>query len=117
MDPGVRRDDQSSPSRHPRRTPGSTATPNTDAAGHTPARRRSRPRRASVFLQRGLGIELVRRGVGQAGGIVFDASKPDGTPRKRMEVSRLRQAGWVVWPPLAEGLRLAYAEFDVTAKR
>ena len=55
---------------------------------------------------------LVRRTVGFDGALAFDPSKPDGTPRKLMDVGRLAAAGWVARTPLAEGLRLAYAEFE-----
>ena len=54
---------------------------------------------------------LVARTVGYGGRIVYDATKPDGTPRKLMDVQRLRQAGWQASTPLAEGLQVAYAEF------
>lgn len=48
---------------------------------------------------------LVARETGFAGRIVFDASKPDGTPRKIMESSRLAALGWSAKIPLDEGLR------------
>jgi GDP-L-fucose synthase len=54
---------------------------------------------------------LVQRVVGFEGRIVFDASKPDGTPRKLMDVARLRGAGWQARTALQDGLRSAYAEF------
>jgi GDP-L-fucose synthase len=54
---------------------------------------------------------LVGRVVGYAGRIVYDRSKPDGTPRKLMDVTRLNQAGWRASTPLETGLRSAYAEF------
>ena len=54
---------------------------------------------------------LVRRVVGYTGEIVFDRSKPDGTPRKLLDVSVLSQAGWSPRLELEEGLRLAYQEF------
>ena len=38
--------------------------------------------------------ELVRRAVGFGGAIVFDASKPDGTPRKLIDVTKLHSLGW-----------------------
>jgi GDP-L-fucose synthase len=56
--------------------------------------------------------ELVQRTVGHRGEITFDTSKPDGTPRKLMDVSRLARAGWSARTSLADGLRLAYAEFE-----
>ncbi|NTF33473.1 GDP-L-fucose synthase family protein [Rhizobium skierniewicense] len=45
------------------------------------------------------------------GEIVFDASKPDGTPRKLLDVSRLQQLGWKAKIGLREGIALAYADF------
>ena len=56
--------------------------------------------------------ELVQGTVGFDGALAFDPSKPDGTPRKLMDVGRLAAAGWVARTPLAQGLRLAYAEFE-----
>jgi GDP-L-fucose synthase len=56
--------------------------------------------------------EEVRAVVGFKGEIVFDASKPDGTPRKLMDVSRLKQAGWQAKIELRQGLQLAYADFQ-----
>ncbi len=49
--------------------------------------------------------------VGYSGSIHFDTSKPDGTPRKLMDSSRLRTLGWQPNVALAEGLRRAYADF------
>ena len=54
---------------------------------------------------------LVAQVVGYAGRIEYDASKPDGTPRKLMDVSRLAQSGWRARTPLDAGLRQAYADF------
>ncbi len=45
------------------------------------------------------------------GKIVFDASKPDGTPRKLMDSSRLFSYGWRPKVPLEEGIRIAHADF------
>ena len=55
--------------------------------------------------------ELVRKVVGFNGEIVFDTSKPDGTPRKLMDVSRLKRIGWSSRTPLDEGIGRAYADF------
>lgn len=55
--------------------------------------------------------ETVARVVGYTGNVVFDASKPDGTPRKLMDVSRLRSLGWSASIPLEAGLRNAYEWF------
>ena len=49
--------------------------------------------------------------VGFSGSIVFDATKPDGTPRKLLDVSRLRDIGWQARTPLREGIALAYRDF------
>jgi GDP-L-fucose synthase len=46
--------------------------------------------------------------VGYQGKIVFDASKPDGTPRKLMDVSRLKKLGWEYHYSLHDGLQLTY---------
>ena len=54
---------------------------------------------------------LVARVVGYTGGIVYDTSKPDGTPRKLMDVGLMKAAGWQARTPLEDGLRVAYAEF------
>jgi len=54
---------------------------------------------------------LVARTVGFGGRIVHDASKPDGAPRKLMDVGRLRALGWRPKVGLAEGLALAYRDF------
>jgi GDP-L-fucose synthase len=55
--------------------------------------------------------EMVRDVVGYRGEIVFDPTKPDGTPRKLLDVSLLRGAGWAAKTALADGLRSAYADF------
>jgi GDP-L-fucose synthase len=59
-------------------------------------------------------LELARRvavATGYEGEIDTDTSRPDGTPRKLMDSTRLRSLGW--WPriPLEEGLRRAYEDF------
>lgn len=55
--------------------------------------------------------ELVARTVGYKGKLVFDTSKPDGTPRKLLDVTRLRSLGWQPGIPLETGLRATYAWF------
>jgi len=55
--------------------------------------------------------KLIGRVVGYRGAIVFDTSKPDGTPRKLLDVSKLKRLGWSARVPLAEGLRHAYQSF------
>jgi len=55
--------------------------------------------------------ERVKQLVGFSGQIVWDASKPDGTPRKLLDSSRLFALGWRPQVDLATGLRLAYQDF------
>ncbi|RFM36678.1 GDP-L-fucose synthase [Chitinophaga silvisoli] len=55
--------------------------------------------------------ETVKDVVCYDGKIVFDASKPDGTPRKLMDVSKLHSLGWKHTTELKEGLVQAYADF------
>ena len=55
--------------------------------------------------------ELVASVVGYTGEILWDTSKPDGTPRKLLDVSRLTELGWSASIPLEEGLRSTYAWF------
>ena len=49
--------------------------------------------------------------VGFRGDLAFDTTKPDGTPRKLLDVSRLRDLGWTAATPLAEGLARTYEDF------
>ncbi len=55
--------------------------------------------------------ELVRQIVGYSGEIVFDTDKPDGTPRKLLDVSRLEATGWSPKIDLEQGIRNAYQWF------
>ena len=55
--------------------------------------------------------ELVGKVVGFDGDLVFDTTKPDGTPRKLMDVGRLRGIGWMFTVGLEEGLKSAYSDF------
>jgi GDP-L-fucose synthase len=55
--------------------------------------------------------ETVSAVVGYLGRIVWDASKPDGTPRKLMDVSLLSNLGWTARTPLREGIERTYASF------
>jgi GDP-L-fucose synthase len=55
--------------------------------------------------------EAIARVVGYKGRLDFDATKPDGTPRKLMEVSRLRSMGWAPKIALEDGLRQTYEWF------
>ncbi|HEY6093519.1 MAG TPA: GDP-L-fucose synthase [Gallionellaceae bacterium] len=55
--------------------------------------------------------ELVRDIVGFGGNLAFDTSKPDGTMRKLMDVSKLTQLGWKAKTGLRDGIQMAYEEF------
>jgi GDP-L-fucose synthase len=55
--------------------------------------------------------QLVAETVGYDGRIVYDTSRPDGTPQKLLDVSRLTRLGWTAKIPLREGLAAAYADF------
>ncbi|MDI1345173.1 MAG: GDP-L-fucose synthase [Pseudolabrys sp.] len=71
------------------------------------------------FLNVGTGDEvsigdfarLVAEIVGYRGALQFDTSRPDGTPRKLLDVSKLNALGWRAKTPLREGLQTAYADF------
>lgn len=54
---------------------------------------------------------VVAATVGYAGEIRFDTSKPDGTPRKLLDVSRLAKLGWRAKTSLEDGIRFAYAAY------
>ena len=71
------------------------------------------------FLNVGTGVDLSIRELAEAvatatgfqGEICWDASKPDGTPKKQLDVSRLAALGWRARIPLSEGLASTVAEF------
>jgi len=54
---------------------------------------------------------LVAKTVGFTGSIDYDATKPDGTPRKLMDSTRLNQLGWEATISLEEGLKMTYQDF------
>jgi GDP-L-fucose synthase len=54
---------------------------------------------------------VVARTVGYTGAISFDPSRPDGTPRKLLDVSRLAKLGWKARTSLEDGIRLAYRAY------
>lgn len=72
------------------------------------------------FVNVGVGVDVTIRAaaeqiaetIGFGGELVFDSSKPDGAPRKLLDVTRLQQLGWTATTSFAEGLRAAYADFQ-----
>jgi len=54
---------------------------------------------------------MVRKAVGYPGEIVWDNTKPDGTPRRAIDISKLKALGWKPKVDLDKGLRLAYGSF------
>jgi len=60
--------------------------------------------------------EIVMEVVGFKGRIVFDSSKPDGPPRKLLDVSRMTQLGWLAKTPLRDGVAKAYASYLETLR-
>jgi GDP-L-fucose synthase len=74
------------------------------------------------YLNVGTGVDLsihdlahlAAKVVGYEGDIQWDSSKPDGTPRKLLDVSKLEAMGWRAAIPLAEGLGKTYAAFQET---
>ena len=71
------------------------------------------------FLNVGTGQEvsieefarLVAEIVGYRGKLVFDSSRPDGPPRKLLDISKITALGWAAKIPLREGLQVAYEDF------
>lgn len=55
--------------------------------------------------------ELIKEVIGFKGKIVFDTSKPDGTMRKLMDVSRINNLGWHAQTSLKDGIKLVYVDF------
>jgi GDP-L-fucose synthase len=55
--------------------------------------------------------ESVKQVVGFEGDLKFDTSKPDGTPRKLLDVSKITQYGWKANTELKDGLKLAYNDY------
>jgi GDP-L-fucose synthase len=49
--------------------------------------------------------------VGHNGGLIFDPSKPDGTPRKVLDVSRISNLGWKSKVSFTDGIARAYADY------
>ena len=55
--------------------------------------------------------ETVKEVIGFTGNLVYDTSKPDGTPRKLMDVTRIHSLGWHHKTSLKEGMKTAYQDF------
>lgn len=55
--------------------------------------------------------QMIKQVVGYEGRIVYDTAKPDGTPRKQMDVSKLSAMGWHFTTGLQEGLEKVYKEY------
>ena len=55
--------------------------------------------------------EMIQKIVGHTGEIIWDSTKPDGTPRKLMDVSKMTQAGWKAKTSLEDGIRKTYQWF------
>ena len=60
--------------------------------------------------------DVVRTVVGFKGKLVFDPTKPDGTPRKLLDVSRIKQLGWTAKTGLEEGIKRVYEDFRSSRK-
>lgn len=56
--------------------------------------------------------ELIRDVIGFKGDIVYDTSKPDGTPQKLLDVSRIQKLGWKAKIPLRDGIKSVYEEYS-----
>ena len=77
------------------------------------------PEQIGEFVNIGVGEDisigdlarLIASVVGFGGKLQFDTSKPDGTPRKLLDVTRLSEIGWRAKTGLAEGLAMAYADY------
>jgi GDP-L-fucose synthase len=54
---------------------------------------------------------LIQKIIGHKGSIIWDSSKPDGTPQKLLDVSKIESLGWKARTKLSEGLLLAYSDF------
>lgn len=60
--------------------------------------------------------DIIMRTVGYRGDLVFDASKPDGTPRKWLDVSRMDALGWRARISLEDGIKATYADYVAAAR-
>jgi len=60
---------------------------------------------------------MIQRIIGHKGEIIWDSSKPDGTPRKLMDVSKIKAAGWVAKINLEDGIKMTYQWFLENRKK
>jgi len=56
-------------------------------------------------------VEAIKQVVGYGGSIIWDPTKPNGTPRKLLDVSKINQLGWYATTKLLDGLKFAYEAF------
>ena len=61
-------------------------------------------------------VDIVAKSVGFQGEIIWDKSKPDGTPKKQLDVSRLKSLGWQPKINLQEGILRTIEEFQCGLK-
>ena len=55
--------------------------------------------------------EIIQKVTGHQGEIIWDSSKPDGTPRKLMDVSKMKNMGWTYSTELEDGIKKTYDWF------
>jgi len=60
-------------------------------------------------------VSLVKEVIGYTGSVQWDASKPDGTPRKLLNIDKMNELGWMPKVKLREGIRLAYSDYQQRA--
>lgn len=60
---------------------------------------------------------LIKNITGFSGEISWDLTKPDGTPRKLLDITRLKQMGWQASIPLRQGIELVYKEYSSTSEK
>ena len=84
--------------------------------------RQTDPMRSHINLGTGEDVsiaelaELIRDVVGYRGDIRYDLARPEGTPRKLLDVSRAAAIGWKARVPLAEGLRHTYSAYQASTR-